>query len=49
MAHHRYLLLEGGEKLVEFIVRMCSLKEEDVRALPVCKILCIHVNYSFLT
>ncbi|XP_047135268.1 maestro heat-like repeat-containing protein family member 1 isoform X1 [Hydra vulgaris] len=29
MAHHRYLLLEGGQSLVEFIIRMCSLKEED--------------------
>ena len=30
MAHHRYLELEGGHKLVEFIVRQCAIVEEEV-------------------
>lgn len=30
MAHHDYLGLEGGEKMVEFIVRMCTLSTEEV-------------------
>lgn len=30
MAHHRYLELEGGHKLVEFIVRQCAIIEEEV-------------------
>ena len=30
MAHHRYLELEGGHKLVEFIVRQCALSDEEV-------------------
>ena len=31
MAHHDYLGLEGGEQMVEFIVRKCALSDEDVR------------------
>ena len=32
MAHHGYLELEGGQKLVEFIVRQCALQvvEDEV-------------------
>ena len=30
MAHHRYLELEGGHKLVEFIVKQCALSDEEV-------------------
>lgn len=30
MAHHDYLGLEGGEKMVEFIVRMCTLSNDEV-------------------
>jgi hypothetical protein len=29
MAHHRYLELEGGHKLLEFIVKQCSLPDDD--------------------
>ncbi|XP_066933993.1 maestro heat-like repeat-containing protein family member 1 [Clytia hemisphaerica] len=29
MAHHDYLGLEGGLKLVEFIIRMCSLSDDE--------------------
>ena len=29
MAHHDYLGLEGGDRMIEFIVRMCSLQEEE--------------------
>ena len=34
MAHHGYLELQGGHKLVEFIVRQCALQEieEEVSA-----------------
>lgn len=35
MAHHRYLELEGGHKLVEFIVRQCALSDEEVKSYPV--------------
>lgn len=31
MAHHQYLELEGGHKLVEFIVRQCAVSDEEVR------------------
>jgi len=30
MAHHQYLELEGGHKLVEFIVRQCAVSDEEV-------------------
>lgn len=30
MAHHRYLELEGGHRLVEFIVRQCAISDEEV-------------------
>ena len=30
MAHHDYLGLEGGNKMIEFIIRMCSLTDEEV-------------------
>ena len=30
MAHHQYLELVGGHKLVEFIVRQCAVSEEEV-------------------
>jgi len=30
MAHHDYLGLEGGNKMVEFIIRMCALSDEEV-------------------
>ena len=29
MAHHDYLSLEGGQLMVEFVVRQCSLNTED--------------------
>ena len=29
MAHHNYLSLEGGELMVEFIVRQCSIDPDD--------------------
>ena len=29
MAHHRYLELDGGQRLVEFIVRQCALDDDD--------------------
>ena len=29
MAHHGYLGLEGGQRLVEFIVRHCSLNTDE--------------------
>jgi len=28
MAHHGYLELEGGQQMIEFIVRQCALKED---------------------
>lgn len=34
MAHHRYLELEGGHKLVEFIVRQCALSDEEKTRRP---------------
>ena len=37
MAHHRYLELAGGNKLVEFIVRQCAMNEEEV-----CENFCFH-------
>jgi len=30
MAHHRYLELEGGLKLLEFIIKLCSLSDDEV-------------------
>ena len=30
MAHHQYLELEGGHKLVEFVVKQCALSDEEV-------------------
>lgn len=30
MAHHDYLGLEGGGKMVEFVVRMCALQDDEV-------------------
>ena len=30
MAHHQYLELEGGHKLVEFIVRQCAVSDDEV-------------------
>ena len=30
MAHHQYLELEGGHKLVEFIVKQCAVSDEEV-------------------
>lgn len=35
MAHHRYLELEGGHKLVEFIVRQCAISDEEKTRRPV--------------
>ena len=29
MAHHHYLSLEGGQLMVEFIVRQCAINTED--------------------
>ncbi|RMX49356.1 hypothetical protein pdam_00014787 [Pocillopora damicornis] len=34
MAHHRYLELEGGHKLVEFIVKQCALSDEEKTRRP---------------
>lgn len=34
MAHHRYLELEGGHKLVEFIVRQCAVSDEEKTQRP---------------
>ena len=42
MAHHRYLELEGGHKLVEFIVRQCAVSDEEV-----CENL-LQYSYTFL-
>ena len=36
MAHHRYLELEGGHKLVEFIVRQCAVSDEEVGTGNLC-------------
>jgi len=30
MAHHGYLELEGGEMMIEFIVRQCTLQDASV-------------------
>lgn len=29
MAHHGYLNLEGGQRLVEFIVRQCAVNVDE--------------------
>lgn len=34
MAHHQYLELEGGHKLVEFIVRQCAVSDEEKSRRP---------------
>ncbi|KAK2550462.1 Maestro heat-like repeat-containing protein family member 1 [Acropora cervicornis] len=34
MAHHRYLELEGGHRLVEFIVRQCAISDEEKTRRP---------------
>ena len=35
MATHGYLELEGGQKLVEFIIQQCAISaEEEVSVLP---------------
>ncbi|XP_048576780.1 maestro heat-like repeat-containing protein family member 1 isoform X2 [Nematostella vectensis] len=34
MAHHRYLELEGGHKLVEFIVKQCALQDDEKQRRP---------------
>ena len=38
MSSHDYLLLEGGESLVEFIIRQCAITDEEVEKfeLAVC-------------
>ena len=43
MAHHQYLELEGGHKLVEFIVKQCALSDEEVRHI---KISCFDVHLT---
>lgn len=34
MAHHGYLELEGGQQMIEFIVRQCALKEDPPVSIP---------------
>lgn len=41
MAHHQYLELEGGHKLVEFIVKQCALSDEEVGC-----VLCFDVHFT---
>ena len=41
MAHHQYLELEGGHKLVEFIVKQCAVSEEEVSF-----VMCFDVIYQ---
>ncbi len=45
MAHHGYLNLEGGQRLVEFIVKQCAVTiDEEVTLLDIFQ---IHMNTIF--
>lgn len=41
MAHHQYLELEGGHKLVEFIVKQCAVSDEEVGC-----VICFDVHFT---
>ena len=47
MAHHQYLELEGGHKLVEFIVRQCAISDEEV-GWDGLMLLSFYLNYSYI-
>ena len=51
MAHHQYLAHEGGQMLIEFIVRQCGINTAlvpKVNRYPICACILIYLNHWFI-